>query len=341
MGKGIALEFKKRFPDVYTDYVDRCGHDQVRLGQPYLYKSLVHQWALNFPTKDDWRMATRLEDIVRGLEYVLANYKKWGITSLAVPPLGCGQGQLEWRVVGPTLYEYLMKMDIPVELYAPYGTPALELKDEFLRGSKMPQPKWIQPAWVALVEILRRLEEQPYHRPIGHTTFQKIAYVATQLGLPTGLKYERGSYGPFSKEMKKLETRLANNGLIREQRLGRMVMVCSGRTFPDARLAYSADLSRWDELIDRVVDLFMRMDTNQAELTATVLFAAHNLVKSKGDSVSEKDVLLAVFDWKHRRKPPLEFTDVSYTIRNLAALGWLDVKASDDLPLPESEALSA
>lgn len=341
MGKGIALEFKKRFPDMYSDYLARCEHHQVRLGEPYLYKSLVHQWILNFPTKEHWRMPTKLEDIVRGLEHLLAHYEKWGIVSLAVPPLGCGEGQLEWRVVGRTLYQYLTKMHIPVELYAPYGTPALELQDEFLRGSEMPEPKWIKPAYVALVEILRRLEEQPYHHPIGHTIFQKIAYIATEQGLPTGLEYGQGSYGPFSADMKKLETRLTNNGLISEKRFGRMMVVRAGRTFEDARKAYAADLQRWENIIAKVTDLFMRMDTRQAELSTTVLYSARNLVKPENGVVSEKDVLYAVFNWKKRRKPPLEFTEVAYTIRNLAALGWLQVKASDDLPLPTEEFLSA
>jgi uncharacterized protein YwgA len=286
-------------------------------------------------------MATKLEDIVQGLEYLVAHYEKWGIGSLAVPPLGCGQGQLEWRVVGPTLYHYLMKVRVPVELYAPYGTPALELQDEFLRGSAMPAPRWIKPAWVALVEILKRLEEQPYHRPVGHTIFQKIAYVATIEGLPTGLEYGQGSYGPFSPDMKKLETRLTNNGLISEKRLGRMMVVGSGRTYADARKAYAVDLQRWDGAIEKVADLFMRMDTHQAELTTTVLYSARNLIKPENGVVSEKDVLYAVFDWKKRRKPPLEYTEVAYTIRNLAALGWLQVDASDDLPLPKEELLNA
>jgi O-acetyl-ADP-ribose deacetylase (regulator of RNase III)/uncharacterized protein YwgA len=341
MGKGIALEFKKRFPDMFSDYVARCERHQVRLGEPYLYKSLAHQWILNFPTKDGWRMATRLDDIVRGLEYLLAHYEKWGISSLAVPPLGCGQGQLEWRVVGSTLYQYLAKMRIPVELYAPYGTPALELEPEFLQRVEMPAPQWIKPAYVALVEIVRRLEEQPYHHPVGHTIFQKIAYVATEEGLPTGLEYEQGSYGPFSADMKRLETRLTNNGLIREERMGRMTVIHAGRTFSDARKVYGPDLKRWDEIIERVTDLFMRMDTRQAELTTTVLYSARHVVQRKNRVVSEKDVLYAVFDWKKRRKPPLEYTEVAYTIRNLAALRWLDVQASDDLPLPEEVLLGA
>ena len=123
MGKGVALEFKKRFPDMYEDYVRRCKARAVKLGQPYLYRRLVLPWILNFPTKDHWRSISRLEDIVRGLRYLEQYYKEWGITSLAVPPLGCGQGQLEWRVVGPTLYRHLKRLEIPVELYAPYGMP--------------------------------------------------------------------------------------------------------------------------------------------------------------------------------------------------------------------------
>src|SRR5438128_10256127 len=123
MGKGVALEFKERFPEMYEDYVARCKAGDVRLGCPYLYRTLVPPWVLNFPTKDHWRSESRLEDIEKGLRYLLDQHRSWGITSLAVPPLGCGHGQLEWRVVGPTLYRYLKRMDIPVELYAPFGTP--------------------------------------------------------------------------------------------------------------------------------------------------------------------------------------------------------------------------
>ena len=90
MGKGVALEFKKRFPDMFTDYEARCRAGEVRLGNPYLYKRLVEPWILNFPTKQHWRQVTNLRDVTAGLEYLLRTLKKWGITSLAVPPLGCG-----------------------------------------------------------------------------------------------------------------------------------------------------------------------------------------------------------------------------------------------------------
>ena len=65
MGKGIALEFKKRFPEMYNDYVERCKRNQVRLGEPYIFRSLFPPHIINFPTKDHWRSVSRLSDIVR------------------------------------------------------------------------------------------------------------------------------------------------------------------------------------------------------------------------------------------------------------------------------------
>lgn len=340
MGKGIALGFKQRFPDMYDDYARRCASGEVKLGRPYLYKRLLPPWILNFPTKDHWRSVANLSSIVEGLKYLLEHYKEWGITSIAVPPLGCGEGQLEWRVVGPTLYRYLSQMQIPVELYAPYGTPHAELQIEFLSGKpsaqktvKMPEPQWIQPAWVALVEVLKRIEEQPYHWTVGRTTFQKIAYVATEEGLPTQLHYQQSSYGPFAPELKGLITRLANNGLIREERLGNLFAVRVGPTFADARKAYAHDLEQWDAPINKVVDLFVRMNTHQAEVAATVLFAAQQKQAKTKEKIAERDVVAAVMEWKQRRRPALDESEVAFTVRNLAALGWLQVKPSADLLL--------
>ncbi|HYA40163.1 MAG TPA: macro domain-containing protein [Syntrophobacteraceae bacterium] len=348
MGKGIALEFKEQFPDMFNDYVARCNRKEVGLGKPYLYKRLTPPWILNFPTKGHWRSVSRIEDIVKGLKYLLQHYKEWGITSLAVPPLGCGQGQLEWRIVGPTLYRYLNQLEIPVELYAPHGTPHEELQSKFLDQEiriKPAQPELapekVKPAWIALVDILSRLEQEPYHWPVGRTTFQKIVYIATQEGLPTGLHYQKSSFGPFSPELKGVITRLVNNGLIREEQLGRMFAVKVGSTFADARKAYLNELAQWGPIIEKTADLFMRLQTKQSEVVATVLFAANILSNRKKDQPTEKEVLNEVMEWKQRRRPRLEDKEVAYTIRNLAALSWLKVKPSSDLPFSDEASAEA
>src|SRR5712691_1147695 len=305
MGKGVALEFKKRFPEMYQDYAERCRRHEVKLGKPYLYKSPTPPWILNFPTKDHWRSVSRLSDIVAGLEYLEKHYREWEITSLAVPALGCNNGQLEWRVVGPTLYRYLSRLDIPVELYAPYGTPQEEIEESFLAqspalasldGLQRERGK-LNPADVCLVEILARIEREPFHWPVGRVIFQKIAYFATEVGVPTGLHFIRESYGPFSPEMQALITRLVNNGVIQEVKLGNMLAIKPGPTYGDAVQAFRTDLAQWEASINRIVDLFLRMHTHEAEVAATVHYTAQILHRESDTPVTELDVFEGVKLW--------------------------------------------
>ena len=359
MGKGIALEFKNRYPEMFKDYVARCKRHGVKLGRPYLYRVRKSEqdmfsteekeqkgpeYVLNFPTKVHWRSVSKLSDILAGLEYLEKHYREWGITSIAVPPLGCGHGQLEWRVVGPTLFKYLNCLDIPVEMYAPHGTPQEELDPVFLskNGMKLSngshdQELKINPAWIALAEIVARIEREPYHWTVGRTTFQKIAYFATEAGLPTGLNYVRGSYGPYAAEMKSLLAKMVNNGILTEEALGsgRMLAIKPGRTFHDAVNVFRSKLQEWESIIDKISDLFLRMRTQQAEIAATVFFVARDLKKSKHEKPSEVDVLHEVMRWKQKRRPPLKDHEIAHAIRNLNILHWVDVSPSSDLPLPE------
>lgn len=357
MGKGIALEFKQRFPEMFKDYAARCKRGEVRLGRPYIYrlhkqtpdmfghgsKSEGPEIILNFPTKDHWRAVSSLSDIIAGLEYFEQHYREWGIKSLAVPPLGCGHGQLEWRVVGPTLYRYFKRLSISVEIYAPHGTPEKELTPEFLsgqgNGSSGSDAKEvvsrINPAWVALADIVARIEQEPYHWPVGRTIFQKIAYFATALGLPTGLDFKRSSYGPFSSELKQLSAKLISNGVLVEEQFGQMFRVKPGRTFSDATRVFSENLKQWEAIIAQVSDLFLRLKTHDAEIAATVYFVEQELEHRKKDKPSEMEVLEEVKQWKQKRRPALDEHEIARTIRNLNILRWLNSKPSTDLPLPK------
>lgn len=333
MGKGIALEFKRRFPDMFDDYATRCSVGAVSLGQPYLFRYAAPPWVLNFPTKKHWRSVSRLVDIEDGLKYLLNNYQNWGITSIAVPPLGCGNGQLDWAVVGPRLHRYLSKMTVPVELFAPHGTPESQLTTEFLAESVGDETSWrsvrsgaqVESGWFALVEALQRLENRKYGHPIGRTSFQKLAYFATELGIPTGLEFRRGTYGPYSTEIKRMVAILQNNGLIVEEPAGRMIRIRVGPAFEDAKPQYTESLSGWTNDIQRLVDLFARVRTDQAEIAATVHFAATRLVDT--DGASERDVLHQVEEWKPRRFDPER---AAAAIRYLGLLGWINVDFSQD-----------
>jgi O-acetyl-ADP-ribose deacetylase (regulator of RNase III)/uncharacterized protein YwgA len=344
MGKGIAAEFKKRFPEMVKDYEQRCEKGEVKPGVPYVYQeSMVSPLIVNFPTKSHWRAASRIEDIEKGLRILSGKYKEWGIQSIAFPPLGCGNGQLLWESVGPLMYKYTSQWDIPVTLYAPYVTRPDYLKIDFLKkgvighrtaGSGANILEKMNPAWVALVEIVNRIEQQKYHLPVGRTIFQKVAYVATALGLPTGLQHVRGSYGPYCADLNTVKSRLANAGLLQESRQGNMFRVLPGLDYTRGKDKFVQELNRWNSLIDKTADLFLRLDTNKAEIVATVLFVEKEL-SAQRQNLTEKDILEEVMKWKQKRRPPLSEKEVAETIRNLGVIKWFTVTPSSDLPIDE------
>jgi uncharacterized protein YwgA/O-acetyl-ADP-ribose deacetylase (regulator of RNase III) len=336
MGKGIALGFRKRFPSMHDDYVARCERGEVKLGRPYLYKQSEGPWILNFPTKDHWRSVSRLADIEAGLGYLSEHYQQWGIRSLAVPPLGSGLGGLEWQVVGPTLYRYLSDLDIPVELFAPFGTSHDELKPANFQHSLLeeegaPSFKQIGPDWVALLMVLERLEKQAYAPSIGRTLFQKLAYFATVSGFQLGLHYSQSNYGPFAPELKQHISHLLNNGLIEEVRQGQMFEVRLGTTFDAAKRAFPDEIGRHELQIRRLADLFARMRTRDAEVAATVHFAAAQLAAGADAAPSEHEIVDAVMRWKQQRRPAFDRAAVSEAVRGLNVLGWIQAQPSDDL----------
>jgi O-acetyl-ADP-ribose deacetylase (regulator of RNase III) len=132
MGKGIAEQFKRRFPAMFDDYKRRCKRKDVRLGEPYLYRDSSGIQIVNFPTKGHWRSPSRLADVEHGLDYLAKHAVEWNIASLALPALGCGNGGLEWSDVGPLIYRKLNKLAIDIEVYAPTGTSQQHMTAEFL-----------------------------------------------------------------------------------------------------------------------------------------------------------------------------------------------------------------
>ena len=116
MGKGLAKEFKKRYPIMYKDYRKKCENNQLYIGKLHIFKTLDHL-IINFPTKIHWKNNSRLEWIEAGLKYFVKNYRKWKITSIAFPQLGTSHGKLSWNDVKPLMENYLDNLGISVEIY--------------------------------------------------------------------------------------------------------------------------------------------------------------------------------------------------------------------------------
>ncbi len=342
MGKGIAKIFKKRYPVMFTDYAERCERKDVRLGEPYYYADLSGASIVNFPTKGHWRAATRLSDVESGLDFFVEHFRSWGIESVAFPPLGCGNGGLDWSIVGPLMFSKLSNIGIPVEMYAPFGTPVNQLKQHFLemeshansdtRGRKTEK---LRPEWAALVEVLFKLEQQPFTNPVGRTIFQKICYILTKQGIDTGFQFEKSSYGPFAGEVKQAINVLSNNNWVIEQQLGRMTALRVGPEYEEARVGFAESLDPFRKMIDRTVDLFSRIkNTDQAEEVATVIFAVQEVKREHGpDNASEADLFNYILDWKKAwKKDEAKQESLAGAIRNLEMLGWFRLQFSETLP---------
>ncbi|MBE6987973.1 MAG: phosphatase [Ruminococcaceae bacterium] len=116
MGKGLALSFKKRYPDMFESYKRACEKRQLSIGKLMLHKEADH-WILLFPTKENWRNPSKLEYIEKGLMKFVNIYAEKHITSIAFPKLGCGNGELDWTLVRPIMEKYLKPLPIDVYIY--------------------------------------------------------------------------------------------------------------------------------------------------------------------------------------------------------------------------------
>ena len=241
------------------------------------------------------------------------------------------------------MFRFLGPLDIQIEVYAPYGTPAQQLSIEFLskpcqlelagRGRSFEK---LNSEWVILIEVLRELEKQPYANPVGRTIFQKICYVMTEIGVKTGFEFGKGSYGPFAGEVKNALHVFANRNWIQEERLGKMLALRVGKQYETERSKYADVINRHQRKIEKAVDLFSRIkNTDQAEEVLTVLFASRQLKKtSPKQDIAEQQLLEFVLDWKKAWQSEEKRRALAAVIRNLVMLGWMRLKFSESLPDP-------
>ncbi len=119
MGAGIALVFKKRYPEMFIDYQRDCKNGRVRPGEMHVWRSLSGNWVINFPTKRDWRDPSRYEDIEIGLDALRTYLDPLGPVTIALPALGCGHGGLDWNRVSDMIRKKLEGVEAHVRIYAP------------------------------------------------------------------------------------------------------------------------------------------------------------------------------------------------------------------------------
>ena len=211
MGKGIALQFRQAYPEMYRAYAKACKVGEIRLGQVQAFDlgglAGGPRWVINFPTKGHWRADSRLVDIETGLADLVATIRRLHIRSIALPPLGCGNGGLDWRVVRPIIEKAFQDLpDVAVLLYEPAGAP---------KSAQMPnrtkRPK-ITLGQAALVGLMDRYLRGLLDPCVSLLEVHKLMYFLKAAGedLPR-LSFEAGQYGPYSPDLRHGLIRMENH----------------------------------------------------------------------------------------------------------------------------------
>jgi O-acetyl-ADP-ribose deacetylase (regulator of RNase III) len=193
MGKGIALQFKQAFPKNYEAYRRACEHGDVHLGQMFVFHTgqLRPRFIINFPTKEHWRSRSRLSDIESGLTDLIRVIEDLGISSIALPPLGVGNGGLPWQQVRKTIHQALERLpDTVVLLYTPSGAPAPR---DMQVATERPR---MTPGRAALLGILHRYIEPGVG--VSVVEIQKLMYFLQVAGEPLRLNFKAAQYGPYA-----------------------------------------------------------------------------------------------------------------------------------------------
>ncbi|MBQ1061586.1 MULTISPECIES: type II toxin-antitoxin system antitoxin DNA ADP-ribosyl glycohydrolase DarG [Micromonospora] len=281
MGKGIALQFKRAYPANYTAYRAACAAREVKLGEMFVFDSArlgPRRYVINFPTKSHWRANSRIEDIRSGLADLVRVVRETGITSVAVPALGCGNGGLDWGEVRPMIEEAFAELpEIRVLLFPPEGAPDPgDMPVATEKPGLTPGRATLLRAIERYVDRARALEPRD---GVTVLEIQKIAYFLQVLGQPLRLQFTRGRYGPYAENLNHVLDRLEGHYLTgfgdRSARVGELQPFRLIDGAADDVAAWFAAHPAPDALLDRFTRLVDGFETPYSlELLATVHYAA-------------------------------------------------------------------
>lgn len=318
MGKGIALQFKKAFPDNFRAYERACRTSEIRPGKVFVFftGSLVNpKYIINFPTKRDWRVNSRIEDIRVGLSSLVKVIRELGVSSVAVPPLGCGLGGLNWRDVRPLIERAFATLpDLHIKLFEPTGTP-----DARSMPIRTKRPK-MTVARALLIKLVDQYTQLAYRLTL--LEIQKIAYFLQEAGEPLRLRYEAGLYGPYAHNLNKV-LEIMEGHFIRgygdSQKPDIEVELLAGAAeeAEDSLAGHETSANR----LARVARLIAGFETPYG---LELLSSLHWVALHKKKMVSSPDeAVLAVHEWSERKRKMFKPEHIHVAWNRLVEQEWI------------------
>ena len=322
MGKGIALQFKNKWPANFTAYAAACKAGQVRPGRMLVFDSgglVKPNFIINFPTKDHWRSLSRIEFIRDGLVDLVAQVKRLGIRSIAVPPLGCGNGGLNWADVRPLIAAAFEALpDVEVRLFEPAGAPDPKSMEVRTKRPRM------TPGRAAIVKVLDTYRALNYG--LSKIEVQKLAYFLQESGEPLKLPFVKHHYGPYSDTLRHALNTMEGHFI---RGLGDGVVESEIEPTEDALAEAEAFIAEQEhaELAGHVERVGRLIDGYQSSYGMELLASVHWVAVHEPGVHSLADAVAAVHGWNVRKRTLMTPQHIASAWHRLEQEGWLTSKA--------------
>ena len=322
MGKGVALQFRQAYPEMYRAYEKACDAKDVRLGQVQVFDlgGLVGgpRWIINFPTKGHWKAKSRLADIESGLADLTATVERLGIRSIALPPLGCGNGGLDWEDVLPRIKAAFAALpNVQVLVFPPTGVPEAATVPNRTERPKMTIG---QATLVALMDRYLKGMLDPF---VSLLEIHKLMYFLKAVGEPLQrLKFTRGLYGPYAPALRHSLIQMENH-LTRGFGEGKDDPSTPLELLPGAVESSQAFLSSKDDTSERINRLGQLIEGFEDPYGMELLSSVHWVMAHEPAARSDpKEAIAAVRNWSPRKRKLLKPEHLEKAWERLKKQNW-------------------
>ncbi len=319
MGKGIALQFKQAFPENFKLYKKACDTKELQPGMMLTFFTgdlLNPRYIINFPTKRHWKGKSRIEDVQSGLDALLEEIRRLDIRSIAIPPLGCGNGGLNWDVVKPLIVNSFTSLpDIQALIFEPSGAP---VADQMVVSTEKPGMTRARALFIKLLELYGI---QGYR--LSRLEIQKLAYFLQEAGEPLRLGYVKHQFGPYANNLNHVLQKIEGHFI---RGCGDLSQESQIYVLPEGRNAaqdFLQDDNEAQARLARVSDLIIGYETPYGmEMLATV----HWVVKESPEAAMNSERAIAlVHEWNPRKRDIFKPQHLRKAWERLYNQGWFDL----------------
>ena len=313
MGKGVALQFKNRWPENFKAYKAACARNEVIPGKMFVYdngdmfNSSNFRYLINFPTKKHWRSKSKIEFIENGLSDFVSVLKYYDIKSVSLPPLGCGNGGLDWNNVRPLIESALLEESLTRNIYVFGPRSEIDIPEYEPLELSMTQPRAL---------LFRALGDfEPYFGgSYTKVSLQKIVYFFQVLGVDFGMDFRKNIYGPYSSNLAKALIGIAKaNGFINVDENDETVRVSAVAYSKAAEYIDKEQLEQTEEILDKLSKLISGFES---AFGLELLSSVHYLSTTENTTDLDK-IASFIHNWSERKRNLFDKRAVSNALARL------------------------